>query len=65
MIIIWCYFEVIFVTIIAGESKKKFAVFAANFCLLKRWLFRRISFVFILLLLIDFRDNFSELLKIN
>ena len=27
----WDYFEVVFVIIIAGESKKKFAVFAANF----------------------------------
>lgn len=51
--------------IIAGESKKKFAVFAANFCLLKRWLFRKISFVFVFFLLIDFRGDFSELLKIN
>lgn len=56
---IWCYFEVIFVTIIAGESKKKFAVFAANFCLLKRWLFRKISFAFILFLLIDFQGEFQ------
>lgn len=51
--------------IIAGESKKKFAVFAANFCLLKRWLFRKIGFAFIFFLLIDFRGDFSELLKIN
>lgn len=36
----WNYFEVVFAIIITGESKKKFAVFAANFCLLKRWLFR-------------------------
>lgn len=62
---IWCSFEVIFVIIIAGESKKKFAVFAANFCLLKRWLFRKISFAFIFFLLIDFQEDFSELLKIN
>lgn len=51
--------------IITGESKKKFAVFAANFCLFKRWLFRKISFAFVFFLLIDFRENFSELLKIN
>ena len=57
---IWCCFEVIFVIIIAGESKKKFAVFAANFFLLKCWLFREISFAFIFFLLIDFQGDFSE-----
>lgn len=57
---IWCCFEVIFVIIIAGESNKKFAVFAANFFLLKRWLFRKIGFAFILFLLIDFQEDFSE-----
>lgn len=62
---IWCRFEVIFIIIIAGESKKKFAVFAANFCLLKRWLFRKINFAYIFFLLIDFQEDFSELLKIN
>ena len=65
MVIIWCCFAVIFIIIIAGESKKKFAVFAANFYLLKRWLFREISFAFIFFLLIDFQGDFIELLKIN
>lgn len=62
---IWCIFEVIFVIIIAGESKKNLLFLLQIFVCLSVGFLGEIGFAFIFFLLIDFQLDFSKLLKIN
>ena len=62
---IWYYFEVIFVIFIAGESKKNLLFLLQIFVCLSVGFLGKLALLLFSFLLIDFREDFSELLKIN